>query len=67
MNGEQIPRFKVRALPPIGRREPGNSIPQLFRALAIMGFASVVVAVVATAHRVGESRRDAAAAQVQRA
>jgi len=44
MDSGELPRFMVRALPPIGRREPGNTFPQLARALAIIGVAVALAA-----------------------
>ena len=66
MTGEDIPRFKVRALPPIGRREPGNTIPQLLRALSIMVFALAAVLSIIDARRGGPARNALAAMIIHR-
>ncbi len=56
MTGDELPRFKVRALPPIGRREPGNSVPQLLRAIAIMGLSGMAVAMIMHPPRLGSAQ-----------
>ncbi len=66
MIGEDIPRFKVRALPPIGRREPGSSISQLARALAVMSCAFVTVAAIADSRHGGAARHALSAMMVHR-
>lgn len=52
MDSGDLPRFKVRALPPIGRRELGGTLPQFVRALAIM-VTLFGVASIAFPHRPG--------------
>ncbi len=44
MESWDVPRFSVRALPPIGRRAPGNSLPQLARGLMTITLGLLVVA-----------------------
>ena len=56
MTGEELPRFKVRALPPIGKREPGNSVPQLVRVLVIIGLSGMAAAMTLHPPRFGDAQ-----------
>ena len=46
----------MRALPPIGKREPGNSVPQLVRVLVIIGLSGMAAAMTLHPPRFGDTQ-----------
>jgi len=49
MQSWDVPRLKIRALPPIGRRTPGNTLPQLGRALLTISLSMLIAGAIAWA------------------
>ncbi len=45
MDGEFLPRFRARAMPPIGRGEPRGSVQHLARVAMVLAVALAAIAV----------------------